>query len=93
MLKQQNSTGAAGNTSLTAFYELESPIHDAVMAAQILAALMEDAHRSAEGSDRQIVMTEQEENMILFMVYDICRRTHELEKQFTTAIATKAVAS
>ncbi|WP_375597560.1 hypothetical protein [Devosia sp. Naph2] len=69
------------------FHEMETPVSDAAMAAQILASLFEDAHtRSATRNSGQIVLSDNEAEMISFMIYDVCRRTHEVHKVFQSAV-------
>lgn len=67
------------------FHELETPISDTAMAAQILASLFEDVHADSMVKNRQITMTEHEVEMLSFMIYDMCRRTGELRKAFQSA--------
>lgn len=68
------------------FHELESPIIDASIAAQILATLFEDTQvAAAKHPNGQVVLTEHEAEMLGFMIYDLCRRTHQTRKDFQSA--------
>lgn len=68
------------------FHELESPIIDASIAAQILATLFEDTQiEAAKHANGQVILTEHEAEMLGFMIYDICRRTHQMRKDFQSA--------
>lgn len=67
------------------FSELETPIRDTQMVAQILAAMFEDAHQGEEGTGNGIRLTDHEAELFSFLIYDLCKRTKELRQDFYAA--------
>lgn len=68
------------------FSELETPICDTQMVAQILAAMFEDAHQGEEGAGNGIRLTDHEAELLSFLIYDLCKRTKELRQEFYAAL-------
>lgn len=71
------------------FHELESPIINTAMVAQILAAMFEDAHMDGDPKPG-VRLTEHEAEMFSFLIYDLCARTTALRKDFQAAFEASA---
>ncbi|MGV8833278.1 MAG: hypothetical protein ACOH2N_14990 [Devosia sp.] len=67
------------------FHELEAPIHDTHMAVQLLACLFEDVGINAVKNKGPITIGDHEWDLISFVVYDLCKRTSLLSKDFESA--------
>lgn len=70
---------------MNAFHELESPIYDLKNAAQVLATLFEDVEGEQVGSATRYVFYDHEHTLLAHMVYDLCRRSNELDRAFHAA--------
>lgn len=62
---------------------LEPHIYDARRASQVLAQFFSDCEPT--GADEQMRLTDNEHELLSFLIHDLCRRTVELEKSFHTA--------
>lgn len=71
------------------FTRMETDISDTATAAQILATLFEDQdmrHVQSGNPNRPLTIDVHEADMIRFMIYDMCKRTNELKKQFYSLV-------
>ncbi len=71
---------------MTVFHDLESPIINTALAAQVLASIFEDVNFEAANKGQGIRLTDHEAEMLAFLIYDLCARTKALRKDFDAAL-------
>lgn len=78
---------------MSPFSELETPIYDTAMMAQVLGNVIEELHGAAtRRAGGQVMMTDHEAEILAFLVYDLCRRTNDLRKEFQAIFDAEASA-
>lgn len=69
--------------SLHPLYELEPQIYDARRASQVLAQFFSECEPMDIGEPMRL--SDNEHELLSFLIHDMCRRTVELEKSFHEA--------